>query len=745
MFVFRSPFAAWVVFLFVSWLFGGHALAVNIETVQVGIDGYYKNGFWTPITVSWSDLSPAEQVKTLELETIDSDGTPLQYRFDVASNQSRTTACVKLGRNTGDLVVRLRSTDEILAEKRVKPTFSDATAIRGTARRSTAGDSSGVQFLSPVPPERPIFLILAANDAGLQDAVSVLRLREGRRPVLVVVDSIEKMPPNRLGLDAVELICLTTSIPHFWDGLSSDDPRIQAMVQWMKLGGHLFFTPGKADAALLSAETGALAPFLPGRYERTATLRQGRPLELYAASNRAILMDGSDAAPFLEMPFLAEPEGLVVLAEADLPLIIRKPAGFGTLTYFGADLTGAPLADWRDRGQFVSKLLHAEESKSPGTATSHALMRPGYNDLSGQIRSSLDRFGGTTIIPFSLILVLIVVYTLFIGPVDWFIVHKLLKRPRWTWITFPLWIVLFCGIAIVLGTGNRAKPLMLNSVDLIDLAPRDQLARFTTWGNVYSPKDARYDLFLEETNGEDRQSDFHWLGLSGSGLGGMEPNTVSLNLWAEPYHYLGQNTAELKNVPVRVRATKSFFGQSSGSLELFQSTTFRQVDGIPVGTLTNEFPVPLENAVLVYGSWVLKLGRLESGESVSVGTGTTRRELRMLLNTTPAGFEDDLYVLPGRQIISYNTQSQEIWPILRTMTFFKTFGGFDMVGLHNSLHPNLDWSTVLTTNRAVLIAQLSEEPDHGDTRIRIRPSDTDQPLNVPGRRLTVVRVQLPVE
>jgi len=440
--------------------------------------------------------------------------------------------------------------------------------------------------------------------------------------------------------------------------------------------------------------------------------------------------------------------------------VIRKSSGFGTLTYFGADLTGAPLADWRDRGLLVSRLLESAEAKSRGTTASHTLMHPGYYDLSGQIRSALDRFDGVATTPFSLILVLIVIYILVIGPADWFIVHKVLKRPRLTWCTFPLWILLFCGLAFTLGAGNRTQPLMVNSVSLIDVAPCDNLVRVTSWGNIYSPKDARYDVsFGGEVADIDllwrmfMQFDLHWLGLSGSGLGGMEPKTVSLDLWDEPYSYDVQNALPImKNVPMRVRTTKSFFGQWTSDTEsrspmfsgMFENTSLRSTDGIPAGTLTNEFPFPLENAILVYGHWALKLGRLESGQSVSLGTGTMRRELRLLLNSTQGGLEEDLYAMPGRQAISYNPQSPEIWPILRTMTFFKTFGGFDNVGLHNTLHPHLDWSSVLATNRAILIAQVASDDDSNDARICIKESESGEWLDTPGRRLTVVRVVLPV-
>ena len=758
----RFSFALFVVLaLFLS---GTHA--AEIQSVQVGIDGYYKNGFWTPITISWSG-DKAEQVNRLLLETFDSDGTPVRNQFDSGfekiGEQFRVTVYTKLGRNTGEIVLKLCLDETVLAEKRMKPNFSASTEIRGTARKTNEPDSSGVLFPSPVPQERPIILVLAANDGGLQDAVSLLRLKDTRRPVLLLIDSLNKMPTDRLGLDAIELICLTASVPNQWDGLTADNPRIQAMLDWMQLGGHIFFSPGKASESLLSGENAPLAPFLPGRFERMTMLRQAKPLELYSESNRAIIMDGSEAAPFLEMPFLAEPQGTIVLAEADLPLIIRQSRGFGLLTYFGPDLTVAPLADWRDRGQFITKLLDWGEAKSKGTTVTHALIHPGYHDLSGQIRSALDRFDGIKVVPFSLILVLITLYSLLIGPLDWYVVHKVLKKPLLTWITFPFWIVAFCWIAAFLGTGNRVNPLTINSVDMIDLAPREQIARVSTWGDVYSPKDARYDISLKSEGGllstgqTDSRFDFHWLGLSGSGLGGMEPKTIALNLWDEPYKFLGDESGQLKNVPIRVRATKSFFGQWTGTLAsqqtpdsspggLFSGTVFHQTDGIPVGNFTNELSVALDNAVLVYRTWVLKLGRLESGQTVSLGTGTTRRELRMLLNSTPAGFEDDLYAMPGHQAISYNPQSTDVWPILRTMTFFRTFGGYDSIGLHNTLHPSLDWSSVLTTNRAILVAQVDSDSLSFGDRIAIKPSGKDEmTIGTTGRHTTIVRILLPVE
>ncbi len=765
-----------VVFFLLVGIFGfrPYALGLEFQEIRVGINGYYKNGFWTPITVRWDEAEATSELR-LEVLASDSDGTPTRTQLDLPASSGGQTATVyaKLGIANAGITIRMLSrgpSTEVLAERQLKPQFSE---IRGSTRKSARPNEQGVLFLSPVSPERPLFLVFGDSDPGLQEMISLLRLKDNRRPIVVLVDSPENLPADPLGYDAFEFMLITTSNPALFETIPAHDPRIEAVSRWLSLGGSLLFCPGKNSEPLIAGENALLGRFLPGRFERMTHLRQGAPIELYSGSKRSILMDGSEIAPFLEIPFLSGVKEGIEVSEGDLPLVVRQAYGFGMLTYFGGDLNGPPLGDWRDRPQFLLRLLNWSEVKTQTTnINAMSLIHLGYNDFSGQLRSALDHFENVKNTPFSLILLLIVVYVLAIGPLDWLVVHKILKKPRLTWVTFPLEILLFCWIAFAFAAHNRSQPLSLNKADLFDIDVQTGLTRVSTWGEIFSPKDAVYDIALRPRTGSESlavatdQIDFHWLGLTGSGLGGMNPQRVSSSFWENPYSFSSGKSGELVSVPIRVRSTKSFFGQwnldRNGSAEgsaapesgeaatdkrLFAGANLSSVEGIPSGTLTNDLPVPINDALLVYGHWVLKLGRLEPGQSVTVGTQTLRRELWTILKSSKAGFDEHRQPYSTRQLMSYdsvyNPQSRDVWPILRTMSFFQSFGGFETIGLHNTLHANLDWSNLLLAKRAVLIGSLDSSDTVLNSRLLI--NDGGQDVSLPGNHTAVVRVAIPVK
>ena len=755
-----------IVSLFSLLLVPTFCVGAEITQIRVGIDGYYKNGFWTPMRISWN--AEVGQIRKIEILTIDPDGTPTNTEFDAPQDQLESIVYAKLGRNTGEITVRLIGDDNApLAESSLKPILSE---VKGTSRKLEQLEkfSNGNLFLSPVSPDRPIVLVLGNSDCGILDAIGFLRISDSRRPVVVIIDSLDKIPSDSLGFDCVETIFITTSVTEMWEGRTVNDPKIEALASWLRLGGQLVFAPGKASEPFINTPDSPLARFLPGRFERMTQLRNSKQIELYTESNRAIIMDGSEVAPYIEMPILSEIDGVVELSERDIPIIVRRNFGFGTIAYFGGDLDDLPMNDWRDRGNFMLRLLNWAEIKSKSSGGNRALIHLGYGDFSGQIRSSMDRFiGGTPV--FSLILILIAVYVLIIGPGDWFIVHKIIKKPILTWFTFPLWIVLFSFLGFYFATSVRTRPAQLNKVDLIDIDPNSSLVRVSTWGGIFSPKDSKYDVVFEPrwNRGDNSLSDkkmadiihpdavnFCWLGLSGSGLGGMEPKTVSPTLWREPYRISyqtgthGEQCNRLSEVPIRIRSSKPFYGQWSSVFPSvpFQNTRLSRTEGIPAGKLTNDLPVAIDNAVLVYGGWALKVGRLESGESIELGLQTMRRDVITLLNSTKSGISEEQSRASTQHLLSYNTQSYDVWPILRTLTFYKAFGGFDSIGLHNSLQPNLDWSDSLGSNRAILIANLDTETGiNVGSSITIQTASENEPSEPIGDRSAVVRVLIPVE
>ena len=110
----------------------------------------------------------------------------------------------------------------------------------------------------------------------------------------------------------------------------------------------------------------------------------------------------------------------------------------------------------------------------------------GYHELSGQLRSALDRFAGVKFVSFWMIAVLVGLYAAAIGPLDYWIVHRLLRKPIATWITFPLWGLLFAAIGVAAtwqmkGDAARLRQVELLDFDLTRIANRVLCTRHTFW------------------------------------------------------------------------------------------------------------------------------------------------------------------------------------------------------------------------------------------------------------------------
>ncbi|MDR1924234.1 MAG: hypothetical protein LBQ66_07665 [Planctomycetaceae bacterium] len=778
-------------------------LGCEIRSVQVGIEGCYKNGLWTPVVVIWSIPQSSELDQSdfiLSIKTIDSDGTPITYHINSTTKLQptklhsansansdnynlrnekifRSLVYVKLGRSTGKITVNLEpnplsnsdtanldtaNLDKTNLDKKLKsttktlspsdktinkqPTPQNTTSTNPTDNQTpTPNKTQSSGFLLPIASERPIILIIGNDDIGLQGAIAELTLHESRRPLLVKVNSVVDLPDSWFGYESVDMIILTTTEPQLFDGMTAQTPQIRAIDDWIKMGGRLLFCAGRDSAQLLTAKekntepndnsNAVLAPFLPGKFEKMTDIRKGDLLESFVSSKRKIQIEFAE--DYLRMPLVSGVRGVRRLSDGDMPIVSQHVHGFGTITYFGGDLSGKPLGKWRDRTLLVRKILRWDGDRQNTTQHDNSIIRPAYSDLSGQIRSAVDRFDEVKIVPFSLILIILVVYWLVVGIGDWFIVRKLFRRPVLTWITFPLWILLFCVFAYLLGTYGHPNRVILRELIVVDVNPEQGILRSAIWGNLYSPRDAVYSLSLPKsqntssrptnrtntanatnrtntmttTNSNDSHNDktmfFSWHGLTGDGLGGMSPKTVSPTVWRNGA--IQEKHAAIKDVPIQVRSTKSFFGETFGAIDASFKTIqadLQDDEGVPVGTLAFEGNYTLEDAVLIYGRWIIPVELPESGNKITIDKKTLRQNIQEILLSKIAVDNDAL-----KQIATYNTQAVDLTYIVKVLTVHEQIGGYETVGLFNTFQRSLDMSNIMSTSHAILVGELVDEQD----------------------------------
>lgn len=735
---------------------GSETDAFQIERVEVGINGIYKTGYWVPCRVVFVGKPPANALVTLT--TLDPDGTPTRFTATINTATTNTvapdgrvsaTAHVRLGRENGTLSVRVETGDDtprFLAERVFSPRET------GTSKRALSNDF----FPAPVPMEQPIYLVLAAGDLGIEGAFVHMPFRENNRPLLISLDSLVDLPDDPMAFEMLSTVVLSAN-PDLYQDVTVHHPQLLALKRWLQLGGRVIFNAGKNSEPLISGDNALFADFLPGTFEGMRSVRLSSPYEVYIsqfqhASVTPLNMTGSTDAPFIETPFFSNPPGIIEASDRDLPLILRVPTGLGSLIYMGGSLDQAPIRNWRDRSILVAKLLGvAERATQQEQLAGHSLMQLGYNDLSGQLRSALDRFDNVRGISFTIVMVLLVVYLVIVGVGDWLLIHKLLKRPQLTWLTFPCWVLLFCLIVAMIARSTQVDDLVVNQVELIDLDTVNGSARGTAWLGIYSPNDRAYHLrFATDAHAQQPQTRFAWFGLPGSALGGMSPRTVSQAQWDATYLLGGD---EIINLPMQTRSTRSLTANWSTTeyTDIPIVAELAEQEGIPSGHLMNASPYDLQQCFVVYGRWVIELGEIKAGAAVEVSTtASKRRNLKTVLTGGRSIFTEDR---PAGHALSrrYNTESTSIPYILQSMMFYREAGGLDEFALHNAYLHSVDLSDLLSTRRAMLVGIVAEPKNAEDTnaarigsRILRTVNGVEQPLDI-AKRVTFLRAVLAVQ
>ena len=327
-------------------------------------------------------------------------------------------------------------------------------------------------------------------------AADVERLAQ-RGATVAYLPTIDELPGDWWGLEGASTVLLAADgqVP---TKLSTPSPQLAALATWVRMGGRLLLAVG-AEAPEALKPGSPLAELAPGAFDSLVPLRQRTALETYAETTEPL----SAAGPLeLRVPKLTDVGGRIEayagLQPRDLPLVVRTPHGFGEV-----DVRG--LRSWPAT---AGRLERPARSCSTGccggsvpnsarpTRKRWARSRRWASSTSRPVARALDQFQGVELVPFWLVALLSTLYIACIGPLDYFLVKRVLRRMEATWLTFTLTVVLFSAGAFALAYGLKGRELVVNQVDVVDFDAESSLVRGTTWLNLYSPRIDTYDLSL---------------------------------------------------------------------------------------------------------------------------------------------------------------------------------------------------------------------------------------------------------
>lgn len=455
-------------------------------TVTPGFEGLYQANAWTPITVQVTNTGPAArgQLVVPTGEAAAAPGSvvpsgPATYTLPVElPRQARKqfSLCVPAS-GIGAVYLKLGAG----AAKQELPPTAKQLGADDELLVVIGGEGNAVSLLNGTSVAAPdgyvktsISITKSATGSGMQSSSSggsgqlTLRLAVAHVPW-------QDLPESWLAWDGVGVAVLA-------DGdLSLASPAaVEALAQWVRLGGTLVVPGGAAGAALAGTPLGSLLPMTVAGTTAAPDLSQLGGWTGQAAPPGPVLLARGQPRPGAR----------VLLGQLSDPLVFSWRVGSGRVIMPLFDYTANPVKYWAGQERLWGMLLSAGEPPGP------------VRRLEGQFNPQggfSNRFAQT--LPQNrpasqgLLLGFLLVYAVVLSPVQYFVLRRL-RRTDLTWVITPAIVAFFCVVAFGLTTGMRGREAILTRLAVIATASGSDSGRGQGWVGVFSPAAKRYTLAL---------------------------------------------------------------------------------------------------------------------------------------------------------------------------------------------------------------------------------------------------------
>lgn len=709
---------------------------VEIKNVDWGFAGYHKLGKWTPLTVEIevSGATPLQMV----IESIDPDGAttsiPTSLQDIKSSGSHRLTGIFKNGRIGGLLRVTIRDDNsQTLASWSAPRDEVDPTVLRQRSTLiATVGEST---LFSDQPSETPIPPSISNE---LVDSLQVVR-----------VPDFESLPTDDMAYDTLDVLVVTANY-------AIPKSQNNALKEWVRRGGKLILSVGQG---LEAYQKSPLSSWVPIPITEAGSARELAGLEQFVDQQSPIrFRQGLRTIPTAS---IGEFDGTILAKSRSGPILVRNNWGLGQVTLLGVDSNQPPLSEWQDIRTLGYLMLWGKQTSPTDIEKNkrNQLVHSGITDFQTQIRASQENFPDIKRMPTWGVMVWVLGYMLLIGPIDYLVVRRLLRKPHLTWITFPIVVIASVGLAVQTASTTNARTLVLNQLDLIDVDTTSEtgILRSQSWATLYSPETRRYKVSAaavpvstKQAAESDSAQRVIWQGIPEETFGGMY-RAGGFSLGRSTYR-LSENAMAIENLPISIWSTQNLESHwQTDQSKLVTSQLVSSGFGRLEGSIKHDFKAPIKNWMIAFGTQVFRPTDTEASRNIqeilpgrplflSRSTpGLRQRQLRnYLTGVTQARVErEDKH---GDEVISqetaYDALSRDPGQILQVLSFYKIAGGETYSGLKNHSMRTHDLSHLVDSNKAILFGQLDTPSSEYQVDGEIVPN---------ARQTSFVRIVLPVD
>ncbi|MFN0197913.1 MAG: hypothetical protein ACKVT0_14300 [Planctomycetaceae bacterium] len=739
---------------------GEHSDVISIKSITVGIQNRVRLGRWSPVVVE------VKTTQALDLKLSVTAATPDGNLSTFPTNEFDLT---KTGLHRLESVFMMgRGNSEILVTIHAKGTSKDYRAEFDLERRLAPSTASIEKDFTVLAADQTLIVTLGnpagfiperkssqpnSGDVAQGSAVE----REFRADAEVVpLAEWQQLPEQFAGLEGMGILVISDQ--YQWDA-----KRDQAVRNWVQAGGHLILSVGKNSS---DYQNSLFAKWVPCEVQGEIFLRELSSLESYAKASSRLPIRGRISAVKVQAK-----NGVTLATSIDGPILVRNAYGFGQVTFLGLNLSQPPLSNWDLLPIFNQNLcdLSQVEVRKSGADRFAKLSKSNITDLSTQLQASQEIFPQVNRVAVWAVIGWMILCLVVIGVGDFLLVRYFIRRPEWTWITFPIIVSVSVGLAAWGATQSNGRQTHVNLLNLLDIDVENETLRAHSWSTIYSPESRRFPVRVEPADGPfqsllrtadsgqanaSQQTDvtqrprLGWYGIPETSYGGMY-RTGGFNLSQAQYEF-GSDSEDIANLPIPIWSARTLHSQMAfPTRPLFESQLVTTGVGQLKGTIIHHLPVPLEDWFVAFGGNVYR-PRISTVGGVSGNTdlppgrpwdpgraGVFRRQLKEFLTGTiatrssAAGKSEQIVV----EQTPYRADESDAYDIFKMMTFYKTVGGKEYTSMNHYLLGEFDCSRQLALDRAVLF---------GRVKLPVSQLKLDGEIVEPAREFTVIRVLLPV-
>ncbi|MCA9921870.1 MAG: hypothetical protein KC421_05855 [Anaerolineales bacterium] len=520
----------------------------------IGFDGYFKAEYWVPVYVNVANSGPALEGELRVTVGTTSFGDKIVYSSPI-SLPTQSDKRVVIYVNKPQFYA---STLELVTENgRIAATVT----LDGLQQIARDGILYGI--VSPEPGE---FEFLDRVTAGGSD-------------VGVAFLQITDLPETAAAWNALDVLVFNDV-----DTGTLTSAQRDALVAWVETGGQLVITGG------------------PGWQKTTAALADLLPVAITGSDSVADLpaLSQDIGQPFRDPgPYLVTTSSLrggeLLYYQDNLPLLAAQARGRGTVYFMALDPKLAPLLDWNGSEILWSRIATNVPKQPPWGV-------PVQNSYAaGTAVTSLPSLSLPS--AWQLILFLFI-YTILIGPVNYIILKRRNQLEK-AWLTIPVMILIFSGVAYTTGFQLRGNDVLINQMSVAFSHADGDQARVQSLLGLYSPRRSNYDLVLP---GDSVIRPFApgFGSISGSG----HIDAISLS-----------NELTVQNVRVDISDVETFLAQSVQPAIAVTGHASLENDGSQLllsATIQNNSDQRLDTASLLLGDRAIAVGDIPPGDIVTV-------------------------------------------------------------------------------------------------------------------------------